>query len=245
MSQGYPSVLSICRSFQFNFVGHLWKCSLLLLLLVRAGLVAAQSFSVSGYVEDAATGERLPRVNLHLVDQRAGASTNDFGYFNLNVPDGVVKISVSHVAYVPQVLEWPVRSDTTLVLLLQPRVATLDSLIVTPELTGVYEGIQMSRHNLSAAQIEDMPAILGEGDVIKALQFLPGIQPGREGFSGIHVRGGRADQNLILLDGLSLYNPTHVMGLFSVFNPSSLKQVEVLKGGFPARYGGRLSSIIR
>ncbi|MYE26342.1 MAG: TonB-dependent receptor [Chloroflexi bacterium] len=245
MSQGYPSVLSICRSFQFNFVGHLWKCSLLLLLLVRAGLVAAQSFSVSGYVEDAATGERLPRVNLHLVDQRAGASTNDFGYFNLNVPDGVVKISVSHVAYVPQVLEWPVRSDTTLVLLLQPRVATLDSLIVTPELTGVYEGIQMSRHNLSAAQIEDMPAILGEGDVIKAFQFLPGIQPGREGFSGIHVRGGRADQNLILLDGLSLYNPTHVMGLFSVFNPSSLKQVEVLKGGFPARYGGRLSSIIR
>ena len=228
---------------------HIWKFSLLL-LLIHPEFAAAQSFSVSGYVEDAASGERIPRVNLYLIDQRAGTSTNDFGYFNLNVPGTVsrhtdIKVSVTHVAYVSQLLEWSVQSDTTLVLLLQPRIAALDSVIVTPELAAMQAGTQMSRHTLSAAQIEAMPAILGEADVIKALQFLPGVQPGKEGFSGIHVRGGRADQNLILLDGLPLYNPTHVLGLFSVFNPSALKQVEMLKGGFPARYGGRLSSIIR
>ena len=237
-SVGYP-----------QFMRHIWKFSLLL-LLIHPEFAAAQSFSVSGYVEDAASGERIPRVNLYLIDQRAGTSTNDFGYFNLNVPGTVsrhtdIKVSVTHVAYVSQLLEWSVQSDTTLVILLQPRIAALDSVIVTPELAAMQAGTQMSRHTLSAAQIEAMPAILGEADVIKALQFLPGVQPGKEGFSGIHVRGGRADQNLILLDGLPLYNPTHVLGLFSVFNPSALKQVEMLKGGFPARYGGRLSSIIR
>lgn len=222
-----------------------WKVLTLLVLLVTPEITAAQSYSIHGYVEDAANGERIPRVNLYLVDQRAGMSTNDFGYFNLNVPGGDTKVSVTHVAYFPEVLDLSVRSDTMLVLQLRPRITPLDSLIVTPTFADLEERIQMSRHYLSATEINAMPAALGEADVIKALQFLPGVQPGKEGFSGIHVRGGRRGQNLILLDGLPLYNPVHALGLFSTFNPSTLKHVEMLKGGFPARYGGRLSSIIR
>jgi len=102
----------------------------------------------------------------------------------------------------------------------------------------------MSSHQLSGAEIESMPSILGEADVIKIIQLLPGAKSGREGFNDLYVRGGQPDQNLILLDGLPLYNPNHLLGLFSVFNPSVLKQIELLKGGFPARYGGRLSSVI-
>lgn len=218
---------------------------LLLLLLLKPGSVVAQSFSVRGYVEDLLSGERIPRVNLYLIDEKAGTSTNEFGYFNLNVPSGITRISVSHIVYAPQVFEWPVQSDTTLVIQLEPRVASLDSVIVTAEGTSLDENIQMSRHNLTSAQIESMPAILGEADVVKVLQLLPGVKPGREGFSTFHVRGGRPDQNLVLLDGLALYNPSHVLGLFSVFNPSALKQIELLKGGFPARYGGRLSSVVK
>ncbi len=165
---------------------------LLILLLVKPEAAAAQSLSVRGYVEDVVTGERVPRVNLYLIDEKAGTSTNEFGYFNLNVRSGTTKVSVSHIVYAPQVLEWSVQSDTTLAILLEPRVSSLDSLIVTAGGASLEEGIQMSRHNLTAAQIESMPAILGEADVIKTLQLLPGVKPGREGFSTFHVRGGKS-----------------------------------------------------
>jgi len=224
------------------------KCSwklLLLLLLLEPVSVEAQSLSIRGYVEDLLSGERIPRVNLYLIDEKTGTSTNEFGYFNLNVPNGITKISLSHIVYAPEVFEWLVQSDTTLVIQLEPRVASLDSVIVIAEATRLEKSIQMSRHNLTSAEIESMPAILGEEDVIKALQLLPGVKPGREGFNAFHVRGGGSDQNLVLLDGLTLYNPSHVLGLFSVFNSSALKQIELLKGGFPARYGGRLSSVIQ
>ena len=176
--------------------------------------------------------------------ERAGTSTNQFGFFSLIVGPRPFKLSVTHVAYFPQVVEWSVQADTSLVFLLQPRVTTLDAIVVTGEGESRARQIQMSQHSLPVEQVESLPVLLGETDVLKTLQLLPGIQSGREGFSGIYVRGGRADQNLILLDGLPLYNPNHALGLFSVFNPSAMKQVELIKGGFPARYGGRLSSVV-
>ena len=154
-------------AFHLHGMTYFWKLSLLLLLLTKPEFIVAQSFSVNGYVEDSVSGERIPRVNLYLVAERAGTSTNDFGYFNLNVRPGPTKVSVSHVAYASQMLEWSVPSDTTLVILLEPHVATLDSIIVTTGLTGMDEGLQMSRHNLSATQIEALPAVLGEADVIE------------------------------------------------------------------------------
>ncbi len=222
----------------------LWNCFLLSFLLLSPA-VTAQSLSVNGYVEDIETGERIPRVNLYLINEKIGTSTNEFGYFNLNVRRGVSKLSISHIVYQSQLVEWPVLSDTSLVVRLTPRIATLDSLTIISPIFGNNDRTLMSQHSLTAAQIETMPAILGEADVIKTLQLLPGAKPGREGFSGLHVRGGNDDQNLIQLDGLTLYNPNHIFGLFSVFNPVALKEIELIKGGFPARYGGRLSSVVR
>ena len=224
------------RYFRYAVVGTLF--------LTAGWSAMAQSFAVSGYVEDAESGERIPGANLHLVRERAGTSSNQFGFFSLSVGPRPFKLSVTHVAYFPQVVEWSVQADTSLVFLLQPRVMTLDAIVVTGEGESRARQIQMSQHSLPVEQVESLPVLLGETDVLKTLQLLPGIQSGREGFSGIYVRGGRADQNLILLDGLPLYNPNHVLGLFSVFNPSAMKQVELIKGGFPARYGGRLSSVV-
>jgi len=204
----------------------------------------AQSFSVNGYVEDVLSGERIPSVNVYLVEERAGTSSNEFGYFNLNMGSGCSKVSVSHVIYTTLLLDWCIQKDSIFVIEMSPRIASLDSLIITPPISGDADGIQMSRHQLSAAEVESMPSILGEADVIKVIQLLPGAKPGREGFNDLYVRGGQPDQNLILLDGLSLYNPNHILGLFGVFNPSILKQIEFIKGGFPARFGGRLSSVI-
>jgi len=182
----------------------LWNC-FLLSLLILSPTVTAQSLSVNGYVEDLETGERIPRVNLYLINEKIGTSTNEFGYFNLNVRRGLSKVSISHIVYQSQLLEWSVLSDTSLVIRLTPRIASLDSLMITSPIFGNYDGILMSQHSLTAAQIESIPAILGEADVIKTLQLLPGAKPGREGFSGLHVRGGNDDQNLIRLDGLTLW----------------------------------------
>jgi len=221
-----------------------WNC-ICLFLFLSASTVTAQTLSVTGYVEDLETGERIPQVNLYLVDDKIGTSTNEFGYFNLNAQKGVSNVSISHIVYQSQLLEWAILSDTSLVIKLMPRIATLDSLMVSSPFLADKDRIQMSQHSLTAAQIETLPAMLGEADVIKTIQLLPGAKPGREGFSGLYVRGGNSDQNLVLLDGLSLYNPNHIFGLFSVFNPVALKDIELIKGGFPARYGGRLSSVIR
>ncbi len=228
--------VSRMRYFRYAVVGT---------LVFGAGWSAmAQSFAVSGYVEDAVSGERIPGAHLHLVHEKTGVTSNQFGFFSLSVGLRPFKLSVTHVAYFPQVVEWSVYADTSLVFLLHPRVLSLDAVVVTGEDGSRVHQIQMSQHSLPVEQVESLPVLLGETDVLKTLQLLPGVQSGREGFSGIYVRGGRADQNLILLDGLPLYNPNHVLGLFSVFNPSAMKQVELIKGGFPARYGGRLSSVV-
>ncbi|MCY3629444.1 MAG: TonB-dependent receptor [Bacteroidota bacterium] len=215
--------------------------------LLIAGLfncVGAQSFRISGYVEDSETGERVAGVHVYLDQQRSGVITNQYGFYSLNVPASKSRISVSHVSYESAVIDLDLRTDTTLVILLDPRIVLMDEVAVTSEGETLASRIQMSHHTLPIQQIEEIPVLLGESDVLRTLQLLPGLQGGREGFSQIYVRGGGADQNLILLDGQTVYNPTHVLGIFSVFNSSALKSVELIKGGFPARYGGRLSSVV-
>lgn len=215
--------------------------------LFLAGLlncVGAQSYRISGYVEDSESGERVAGVHVYLDQQRAGVTTNQYGFYSLNIPASGSRISVSHVSYESAVIDLNLRADTVLVIRLDSRVVLMDEMAVTSEGETLASRIQMSRHTLPIQQIEEIPVLLGESDVLRTLQLLPGLQGGREGFSQIYVRGGGADQNLILLDGQTVYNPTHVLGIFSVFNSSALKSVELIKGGFPARYGGRLSSVV-
>ena len=215
--------------------------------LLLAGLfncVEAQSYRISGYVEDSESGERIAGVHLYLEEQRAGVITNQYGFYSLNVPASGSWISVSHVSYESAVIDLSLSADTVLVISLDPRIVLMDEIAVTSEGETLASRVQMSQHTLPIQQIEEIPVLFGESDVLRTLQLLPGLQGGREGFSQIYVRGGGADQNLILLDGQTVYNPTHVLGIFSVFNSSALKSVELIKGGFPARYGGRLSSVV-
>ena len=220
---------------------------LIFVSLFLAGLfncAGAQDYRVIGYVEDSESGERIAGVHVYSNQRRVSAVTNQYGFYSLNTPVQEFRISVSHISYESTVIDLKLIADTVLTIRLDPRIALMEEMSITSAGENLASHIQMSRHALSMQQVEEIPVLLGESDVLRTLQLLPGLQGGREGFSQIYVRGGGAGQNLILLDGQTVYNPTHVLGIFSIFNSSALKSVELLKGGFPARYGGRLSSVV-
>ena len=219
-------------------------CCLLLASLCPV-LAQAPTYTLRGYIEDADTGERLIGANLLDRDALLGASTNAFGFFSYTYAADTLRLLVSYIGYQPL--------DTTLVgdplgeVVL--RLAT-GTQLATVEVTAaeqserIDERVQMSRVEVPIEQIKRAPALLGETDVLKALQLLPGVQSGSEGTAGLYVRGGSPDQNLVLLDGVPVYNVSHVLGIFSVFNADAINNVSLVKGGFPARYGGRLSSVL-
>ena len=221
---------------------------LVLLIAAQAamtpGTAFGQSHVISGFVEDETSGERISGAHVTRVEQRLGAVTNQFGYFSLHTAASEIRLTISHIAYASVTLALDVPVDTSIVIRLPRRILGLDEVEVTTERAAESRSVEMSRHRLRTAEIESVPVILGETDILKTLHLLPGVQGGREGFSGLYVRGGQAGQNLILVDGMPVYNPTHLLGLFSVFNPYALKEVELIKGGFSARYGGRLSSVL-
>jgi len=204
----------------------------------------SQKSTISGYVEDASTGEKLIGASVYDSKLLKGTITNVYGFFSLTLDTGEVEFTVSYVGYNPHKQIIKLNSDIFLNI----------SLISNNELEGVvisasnsekiHEKTQMSTIQVPMKQIENLPAFMGERDVLKTIQLLPGIQSGSEGTSGLYVRGGGPDQNLILLDGVPVYNASHLFGFFSVFNSSSINNVEIIKGGFPARYGGRASSVL-
>ena len=204
--------------------------------------VWAQRHSVSGYITDAESGESLIGANVLNVPSREGSAANTYGFYSLTLQDGSVELRVSYVGYESQLVSFRLSKDTVMHVQLQP-VNRLQEVVVQAD-RPIEENTQMSRIDVPIAQIKALPALLGEVDVMKAIQLLPGVQSGSEGSSGLYVRGGGPDQNLILLDGVPVYNASHLFGFFSVFNADAINKVELVKGGFPARYGGRLSSVI-
>ncbi|WP_343745688.1 TonB-dependent receptor [Chitinophaga sp.] len=201
--------------------------------------------TLSGYVEDAASGERLIGVSLVAPQFEAGTVTNGYGFYSLTLPADTVRIQLSYLGY--QRLDTFVTMENTRSFSF--RLKTLSSQLGEVTIRGVgtdniVSSSQMSRVNISAALVQAAPRLLGEPDLFKTLQLMPGVKQGTEATSALLVRGGTPDQNLILLDGAPLYNPVHLMGLFSNFNTSVLKDVTLYKGAFPARYGGRLSSVV-
>ena len=215
-----------------------------ILFTTQVGVVAAQSVTISGYVEDSTSLERIPGASVFIPALEIGGTTNQYGFYSITTKPATIQILVSHVGYEPALSRFELTKDTTLIVRLVPRIVRMDDLEVVADRESGFDEVQMSRHEIPIEEIETLPVILGEIDIQKALQLLPSVQSGIEGTSGLYVRGGRADQNLILLDGLTLYNPNHLFGLFSVFHSAAMKRVEFIKGGFPARYGGRLSSVV-
>jgi len=206
--------------------------------------VSAQKFTISGFVDDNANGEKLIGTNIYDEASFKGTSTNVYGFYSLTLPKGDYTIVYSFVGYEDKKVPVSLTSDTSINIEMGMGMS-LDEFEVTASAgERVEERTQMSTISVPIKQIEKLPALLGETDVLKALQLLPGIQSGNEGSSGIYVRGGGPDQNLILLDGVPVYNASHLFGFFSVFNADALNSVELIKGGFPAHYGGRLSSVI-
>ncbi|MEC8611299.1 MAG: TonB-dependent receptor [Bacteroidota bacterium] len=206
-------------------------------------LIAQQKHTISGFVVDKETGESLIGVNVIWKDQFQGTTTNAFGFYSITLPEGNVKIDFSYIGFDIYAESISLTEDLTLNIELAPSAQNIQEVIVVGEET-VVDRTQSSLVEVPVEQIKTIPAFLGEVDVLKAIQLLPGVQSGGEGTSGFYVRGGGPDQNLILLDGVPVYNASHLFGFFSVFNADAIKNVRLTKGGFPSRFGGRLSSVL-
>jgi hypothetical protein len=206
---------------------------------------AQKTYTLSGYVRDANTGEELIGVNLVLPDLNIGTTTNAYGYYALSVPAGQQELSVQYIGYQTFTKKLALKADVTLNVELKPSTEQLEAVEVTAsKLDQNVSSVEMSVAKLSVKEVKKIPQLLGEADIIRSLTLLPGISTLGEGSSGFNVRGGNTDQNLILLDEAPVYNSSHLFGFFSIFNADAVKDVKVYKGGIPANYGGRLSSVV-
>ncbi len=223
---------------------HCFRRWLVVIGLVLAALPAlAQKRTVSGYVMDAASKETL--IGATIIDKNSGkgCATNSYGFYTLTLDQSQVELQISYVGYVQQNHSLDLRGNLNLNFALET--TTLDEVVVESiRATVSARSPQMSVVELPVQQIKTIPTLFGEADVLKAIQLLPGVQNGSEGSAGMYVRGGGPDENLLLLDGVPVYNVNHMMGFFSVFNPDALKNVTLYKGSFPAHFGGRLSSVV-
>ncbi len=221
------------------------KNFLVFLLLFPIALLAQSEFTLSGYVRDASNGEELIGVNVVDADVKAGASTNVYGFYSLTLPEGKHTIRFQYIGYQPIEKEITLLQNRKLNVELQESTQQLQEVEVTGEkIDKNVSSVEMSVAKLDAKQIEKVPQLLGETDIIRTLTLLPGISTVGEGANGFNVRGGAADQNLILLDEAPVYNSSHLFGFFSIFNADAVKDVKLYKGGIPAQYGGRLSSVV-
>jgi hypothetical protein len=223
------------------------------LLLLSANALLAQSpaqkaanYTISGYITDAKTGETLIGADVYVPLTKQGISTNNYGYYSITLPAAdSVYLTISYIGYQSKLFSVKLDKDIVQNFKLgEGEVLKTVEISATKNSERIDERTQMSVREIPIGQIKQIPALLGEVDVLKALQLLPGVSGGGEGGSGLYVRGGSPDQNLILLDGVPVYNASHLFGFFSVFNSDAIKNVKLTTGGFPARYGGRLSSVL-
>ncbi len=221
------------------------KTILVLLISCLITGVYAQKSTLSGHIFDAASGETLIGASVYEGKTFQGSTSNIYGFFSLTLDNGTHEIIFSFIGYESIKMTIELNGNKSLDVSLKSLDTRLGEVTVSGE---VYERVhtqtQMSAIKIPMKQIERLPTFMGERDVLKMIQLMPGVQSGQEGSSGLYVRGGGPDQNLILLDGVPVYNVNHLFGFFSVFNSSALNHVEIIKGGFPARYGGRVSSVL-
>jgi TonB dependent receptor/CarboxypepD_reg-like domain/TonB-dependent Receptor Plug Domain len=218
----------------------------LTLLFFPSYIFAQKKITVSGYVKEKGSQEQLFGVSVFVKGKTIGTNTNTYGFYSLTLPAAEkVTLTYSYVGYTAIDTSVVLDRDMSINVFL-PTQNDLQEIVVSAKKQSdkVSEEVQMSKIEIPIQQIKKIPAFLGEKDVLRVLQLMPGVQKGSEGQTGIYVRGGGPDQNLIILDDANVYNANHLFGFFSVFNGDALKSVELTKGGFPARFGGRLSSVI-
>ncbi len=199
----------------------------------------------SGYIKDAETGEELIGAAIYFNELKTGAITNPYGFFSISLASNTYKVKISYMGYETQFLELELTKNIRKDIQLKPLDKALEEVNIFAERADEnVSSNEMSINKLDMKTIVKIPALLGEVDVLRTIQMLPGVQTAGEGSIGFYVRGGGVDQNLILLDEATVYNASHLGGVFSVFNPDAIKDVKLYKGGIPSSYGGRLSSIL-
>jgi hypothetical protein len=204
-----------------------------------------EKVTLNGYVKDVENGEELIGVTVYIPQLQAGTSSNSYGFYSLTVAPGRYQVQFSYVGFRTVTLEIDLQKDTSRNIELAAEATFIEEVVVEDKRPDAnVEDVQMSRNTINMNQVRNLPALFGEVDIIKNIQMLPGVITAGEGTSSFFVRGGSADQNLILIDEAPVYDPSHLFGLFSVFNADVIKESELYKGGIPARFGGRLSSIL-
>lgn len=214
-------------------------------LIFAAQTVFGQQFTISGYIRDKNSGEELIGANIYFNEIKKGTVSNHFGYYSISYEKGQYTLVVSFLGYETFRKSIHLEQNQKLNILLSPTEVSAAEVTILGEKTDKnVSGTQMGTVKMPVKQIKNLPVLFGEVDILKSIQLLPGVQSANEGSTGLYVRGGGPDQNLILLDGATVYNAAHLFGFFSVFNADAIKDVELIKGGMPAQYGGRLSSVL-
>ena len=216
----------------------------ILLQKKKESKTVGRKFTISGYVTDGTSSETLIGTNIIESHQNQGTTTNPYGFYSITLPEGETELRFSYLGYTTEAHHFTLSQDTLLNIRMQGNTQLQEVVIVSDKTETGTVATQMGSIEIPMTQIKNTPSILGEADVMKAIQLMPGVQAGVDGSAGLYIRGGSPDQNLILLDGTPVYNVDHMFGFFSVFTPEAVKKVTLFKSSFPARFGGRLSSVI-
>ncbi len=221
------------------------RTSIFFLTFFSIVICAQSNYTLSGYIQDESSGENLIGVSIYEKESFKGTASNEYGFYSLTLPKGNYKIVYSFIGFKSIIKSVNLNQNLRLNVSLNNNAIVTEEIEVTGERQDKnVNSSSMSQAKLEVQNIKQLPVILGEVDVLKSAQLLPGIQSGGEGNSGLYVRGGGPDQNLILLDEAVVYNAAHLFGFFSVFNADAIKDINIIKGGMPAEYGGRLSSVL-
>ena len=220
---------------------------LYILLFIGFGLLgySQEKYTLSGTVFEAEGQETLIGSNILVLNLKTGTISNEYGFYSITLNKGTYEITVSTIGYTTLKQTITLDQNITQNFILSEALEALDEVVIKSDIETVdIKTPQMSVNSLTATTIKQIPVVFGEADVIKAITLLPGISNGGEGAAGFNVRGGAVDQNLILLDEATIFNSSHLFGLFSVFNPDAIKNLKLYKGGIPAKYGGRVASVL-
>ncbi|MFA5850342.1 MAG: TonB-dependent receptor [Bacteroidales bacterium] len=213
--------------------------------LLSCHVYAQEKFTISGKIADSLTGEDLIGATVYKEGTTTGSVSNTYGFYSLTLPRGNHRIKFSYLGYKTILKDITLNRDIILNIDIEPSNTNLGAIVVSPERRDInIKSVEMGVERLNIKQLETIPVLFGEKDILKTIQLLPGISAASEGSSGFTVRGGTIDQNLILLDEAPVYSASHLMGFFSVFNSDALKNISVYKGGIPSQYGGRASSVL-
>ena len=230
---------------QPKIIHFIFTVSIILMSVLSGAAQTATRYTISGYVRDTANGESLVAATVAVVELTRGTNTNDYGFYSLDLPAGRYNIKVTYVGYRSVVIPVELNHDIKLNFEMNSSAIATKEVVVTGERKDAnVSSSSVGKQELTIETVKAVPALMGEVDVLKTLQLLPGVMAAGEGNTGFYVRGGGSDQNLVLLDDATVYNTGHLLGFMSVFNSDAVKSLSIEKGAIPAQYGGRLSSVV-